>query len=175
MVYWGASVLLMPASHSKGGYAPKSLSGLLGHLHVAVTLAFLALVTNGCYRPYYPDSFQVTSTQMIDIFATIARWLLTITSAAILTTPIVEAAAPNIGGDVDIDVELASVTNVAIADDAIAMVIIGSFLEGDTEGDFKTSVKASHVTNAAIGSRACSLLIIGSVAGNLPCFSADSR
>ena len=75
--------------------------------------------------------------------------LITSLIIVLLTNPTLQAAAPEIQGDVITDISLDSITNAAIADGASAQIIIGSFLEGKTFGDFRATVSAGVVTNAA--------------------------
>ena len=74
----------------------------------------------------------------------------------------VKAAAPNISGDVDINVKADNIINTAIASNTKAEIIIGSMVSGSV-GGFKTSVTVKTVTNIATGAGSCSQVVIGSV------------
>ncbi len=73
-----------------------------------------------------------------------------------------KAAAPNISGDVDINVKADNIINTAIASNTKAEIIIGSMVSGSV-GGFKTSVTVKTVTNIATGAGSCSQVVIGSV------------
>ena len=74
----------------------------------------------------------------------------------------VVAAAPTIGGNVDINVKADNVINTAVASNSKAEVILGSFVSGSA-GDYKSTVSVKTVTNTATSSGSCSQVVIGSV------------
>ena len=72
------------------------------------------------------------------------------------------AAAPNIQGDVTIEVEVGNVVNYAEAIGSVAQVAIASVSEGDL-GGFNSTVSVGDVVNYATGDGSCSQVLIGSV------------
>lgn len=72
------------------------------------------------------------------------------------------AAAPNIQGSVNINVEVGNVVNYAEATDSVAQIAIGSMSEGDA-GGFDATVVVGDVVNYATGMGSCSQILIGSV------------
>ena len=79
-----------------------------------------------------------------------------------ITSAQVYAAAPNIQGSVNINVEAGNIVNYAEAANSVAQVAIGSMSEGDA-GGFDATVVVGDVVNYATGDGSCSQVLIGSV------------
>jgi len=90
--------------------------------------------------------------------------LLILSSSILLffTTSIANAAAPNIQGNVNINVEVGNVVNYAEAADSVAQVAVGSVSEGNI-GGFDATVVVGDIVNYASGNGSCSQVLIGSV------------
>ena len=71
------------------------------------------------------------------------------------------AVAPNIGGNVTINVEVGNIVNFAEAPDSVAQVAIGSVSEGNL-GGFNATVVVGDVVNQATGNGSCAQVLIGS-------------
>lgn len=82
------------------------------------------------------------------------------------------SAAPNIQGNVNIEVEVGNVVNYAEATGSVAQVAIASVSEGDI-GGFTAVVSVGDVINYASGNGSCSQVLIGSV-GVPSCVAGDA-
>lgn len=82
------------------------------------------------------------------------------------------AAAPNIQGNVNIEVEVGNVVNYAEATGSVAQVAIASVSEGSI-GGFTAAVSVGDVINYASGNGSCSQVLIGSV-GVPSCVAGDA-
>ena len=72
------------------------------------------------------------------------------------------AAAPNIQGSIEIEVEMGNVVNNAVAADSVAQVAIGSVSSGSM-GTTKIKVVHGDVVNTATGTGSCAQVLIGSI------------
>lgn len=75
---------------------------------------------------------------------------------------IVIAAAPNVQGSVEIDVEVGDVLNYAQGVDSVAQIAIASVSEGGY-GSINLSVSTGDVINYAAGLGSCAQIMIGSL------------
>ena len=75
---------------------------------------------------------------------------------------VLNAAAPNIQGSVEIDVQVGNVINTAEAANSVAQVSIGSISTGDM-GDTTIKIVHGDVVNTATGIGSCAQVLIGSI------------
>jgi hypothetical protein len=73
------------------------------------------------------------------------------------------AEAPDIQGNVVLDVSASEIVNVAIGTNSIAQVVAGSILEGDVIGSVRSVVSVDTISNAAQAANSCSQVILGSI------------
>lgn len=110
----------------------------------------------------------ITHYSLQSIFSKAARCIIGV--GMIVINPTSFAASPEVMGNFTTDIQLDSVTNIAVADGSIAQVIIGSITDaGNLQGDFDVSVSAGAITNASVGKNGCAQIIIASLVGTSTC------